>query len=120
MTIGPEPSTRILLRSSRLGMGEAVDELVEQPERVVRAGTGLGVVLDAARRHVEQPDALHRAVVEVDVRQLRGARLGLDPLPGLTPEGEAVILRGDRDPARAQVLDGMVGAAVAERELERL
>ena len=31
-----------------------------------------------------------------------------------------MVLRGDRDPLRAQVLDRVVGAAVAERELERL
>src|SRR3954449_7908861 len=112
MTIGPEPRTRILWRSSRLGMeghlrgasspavgwgrrassppklamnssnrprgsfgprpargggggrrgdqpAETGDELVEQAEGVVRPRAGLRVVLDAARRDVERPDALH-------------------------------------------------------------
>ena len=40
--------------------------------------------------------------------------------PGSPRDREAVVLRGDRDPAGAQVLDRVVGAAVAERELERL
>ncbi len=36
------------------------------------------------------------------------------------PDGEAVVLGGDLDPAGAQVLDRMVGAAVAEGQLEGL
>src|SRR5919112_6031945 len=122
MTIGPEPSTRILWRSSRLGMRrlDLADELVEQPERVVRPRSRLRVVLHAAGGHVEQADALDRAVVEVHVRELGLAEVGLQPLPGLTAHREAVVLRGDRDPARAQVLDRVVAATVAERELERL
>src|SRR3954470_9311391 len=111
MTIGPEPRTRIFWRSSRLGTGrpsrtrrrpcpgERLEELVEEPERVVRAGAGLRVVLHAARRHVEEPDALHRAVVEVHVGELRGAERRLDADPGLTPHREAVVLARDRDAA---------------------
>src|SRR5215211_3933565 len=102
MTIGPEPRTRILARSSRLGMGrEAVDELVEQAQRVVRAWPCLRVVLDAAGGDVEQPDTLDRPVVEVHVRELGGAERGLDPLAGLPLHREAVVLRRDRDPPRA-------------------
>src|SRR4051795_5761136 len=128
MTIGPEPSTMILWRSSRLGTGtpprpgldrvarlrEPPDELVEQAERVVRPRPRLWVVLHAARRHVERADALDRPVVEVDVGQLDRADLGLDPLAGLARHREPVVLRGDGDPAGAHVLDGVVGAAVAE------
>ena len=61
--------------------------------------------------------ALDRAVVEVDVRELRLAEVGLQPLPGLAAHREAVVLRGDRDPAGAQVLDRVVAAAVAEGSL---
>src|SRR5215217_7550538 len=115
MTIGPEPSTRILWRSSRLGirsisaghpdgvpMGWAgirpgilylPDELVEQPDRVVRARARLRVVLHAAGRHVEQPDALDRAVVEVHVGQLGLAEVGLEPLARLALHRETVVLR---------------------------
>src|SRR5829696_1042644 len=122
MTIGPEPSTRILWRSSRLGTSGArldlADELVEEPDGVVGPGSGLGVVLDAAGRDVEQADALDRAVVEVHVGQLGLPEVGLQPLTGLALHGEAVVLGGDRDPPGAQVLDGVVAAAMAERQLE--
>src|SRR5215203_291596 len=142
MTIGPEPSTRILWRSSRLGMGstsagrpdrgltgspgirpgilDLCDELVEQVQRVVRPRPRLRVVLDAAGRHVEQPDPLDRPVVEVDVRELGLAEVGLQPPAGLAADREAVVLRRDRDAPRAQVLDRVVAAAVREPELERL
>ena len=55
-------------------------------------GPGLGVVLDAAGGHVEQADALDRAVVEVHVGELGGAELGLDDLAGLPGDREAVVL----------------------------
>src|SRR6478672_10768620 len=114
MTIGPEPSTRILWRSFLRGTVELPQELVEQAERVVGAGSGLGVVLHAARRDVEQPDALDRAVVEVHVGQLGLPEIALQALAGLALDREAVVLGGDRDAAVAQVLDRMVAAAVAE------
>src|SRR5215203_2794216 len=122
MTIGPEPRMRILWRSSRLGMRALYlsDELVEQPQGVVRARSGLGVVLHAAGRDVEQAEALDGAVVEVHVGQLGLAEVGLEARARLAADREAVVLRGDRDALRAQVLDRVVGAAVAEGELERL
>src|SRR4051812_48072440 len=120
MTIGPEPRIRILWRSSRRGTGHLPDEVVEEPERIVRAGAGLRVVLDAPGRDVEQPDALDGPVVEVHVGELGLPEVALEPLAGLAAHGEAVVLRGDRDAARAQVLDRMVGPAVAERQLEGL
>ena len=40
--------------------------------------------------------------------------------PGLPATAKPWFWRRDRDPAGAQVLDRVVGAAVAERELERL
>src|SRR3954471_21316783 len=120
MTIGPEPSTRILWMSSLRGTVELPQELVEQAERVVRPRPRLRVVLHAAGGHVEQADALDRAVVEVHVGQLRLAEVALQPLAGLALHGEAVVLRRDRDAAGADVLDRVVRPAVAERELERL
>src|SRR3954453_21365386 len=101
MTIGPEPRIRILWRSSRRGTGQLPDEVVEQADRVVRAGPGLGVVLDAPGGDVEQADALDRPVVEVHVRELRLAEVRLQPLPGLTFDREAVVLGGDGDPPGA-------------------
>src|ERR1043165_5386844 len=98
MTIGPLPRTRILCRSSRLGMRrEEVDELVEEAEGVVGAGARLGVVLDATGGDVEQADSLDRVVVEVHVGELGRAQLGVDDLPRLPGDREAVVLAGDRD-----------------------
>src|SRR5262249_27743498 len=45
----------------------------EEAVGVVRAGRGLGVVLDAERAAVEQPQPLDDAVVEVDVGDLGAA-----------------------------------------------
>ena len=90
----------------------------------MRAGAGLGVVLDGGAGDVLQHQALDRAVVEVEVGELGGAEVGLpaDRLVGLDPrlaagplDREAVVLGGDVDPSRRQVLDRVVGAAVAER-----
>src|SRR3954451_23400806 len=120
MTISPEPSTRILFRSSRLGTRDGPDELVEQMQRVVRPRPRLRVVLHAAGGHVEQADALDGAVVEVHVRELGLAEVRLKSRPRLALDREAVVLRRDRDAPVAQILDRVVRAAVAERELERL
>src|SRR3954469_7540733 len=120
MTIGPEPSTRILVMSSRLGTLDLPDELVEQPQRVVGSRPRLRVVLHAARRYVEQPDALDRPVVEVHVGELRLPEVALQPLAGAAADREPVVLRRDRDPPVADVLDRVVGPAMPERELERL
>ncbi len=114
--------------SSRRG-NVASQEAVEQVQAVVRAGAGLGVVLDGAAGHVEQLEALDGAVVEVDVRERGGAEVRLpahrlvavDRARAAGPEGrEAVVLRGDLDAPGLQVRDGMVGAVVAEGQLEGL
>src|SRR6188472_651417 len=128
MTIGPEPRIRMRSRSSRLGT-DGLDEPVELVEGVVRARAGLGVVLDRRALDLEQLEPLDRAVVEVDVCERGLAEVGR-PAHGLVSldapaavrgaDREAVVLRGDLDAARAQVLDRVVGPAVAEGQLERL
>src|SRR3954453_5229203 len=132
MTIGPEPIKRILLMSSRLGIStqpaarscRQLHEAVEQVAGIVRSGTRLRVVLDRRAGDVAQDKALHRTVVEVQVRQLRRPELrlpahGLVPLDtGLAPrplDREAVVLRGDLDAAGLKVLHRMVRAPMAER-----
>src|SRR5215217_8763075 len=116
MTIGPEPRTRILCRSSRLGTGVTsagrpdrglmvgpdivsgylADELIEEAELVVRTRSGLGVILDAAGRDVEQANALDRSVIQVHVRELRLAQVASQALAGFALHREAVVLRSDR------------------------
>src|SRR5918992_2631531 len=74
-------------------------------------------------------EALHGAVVEVELLQLGGAEVGLPPdrlvgvdrlLAAWAEHREAVVLRGDLDLAGLEVLDRVVRAAVAEGKLERL
>ena len=86
-------------------------KIAEELAGVVGTRGSLGVVLHAAGGDVERAQALNGAVVEVDVGDLGGPgeRRGVDR--------EAVVLRGDVDLARSQLLDRLVGAAVAELEL---
>src|SRR5439155_1165409 len=69
---------RILWMSLR--RGNALQEAVEQVHAVVRARPRLGVVLDRASRDVQQLEPLDRAVVEVHVREHRGAAGSAGPL----------------------------------------
>src|ERR1700689_1188807 len=101
------------------GLLDPLQEAVEQVQAVVRAGSGLGVVLDGPAGDLEQLESLDGAVVEVDVRERSRAEVGLpaprlvavDRAPAARPErGEAVVLRGDLDAPGLQVADGMVGA----------
>ena len=95
----------------------------------MRPWPGLGVVLDRAAGHVEQLEALDRAVIQVDVRERRRAEVRL-PAHRLVlvdrarapraERGEAVVLGGDLDAPGLQVLDRVVGPVMAEGELERL
>src|ERR671923_549846 len=125
MTIGPEPTTRIFWMSALRG-NYPLHEPVEEMASVVRPRAGLGVVLHRRRRHVAHYQPLHGAVVEVQLLQLGRAEVGLPadrlvgvdrPLPARAEHREAVVLRGDLDPPGLEVLDRVVGAAVAEREL---
>ena len=127
--VGAPRHVRVAVASGGSHSTHASTKPIEQVQRVVRAWACLGVVLDAGARHVAQHESLDGAVVEVHVRQLGGAEVGLPPqrlvagdrvlAPG-PDDGEAVVLGGDLDLAGREVLDGMVGTAVAERELEGL
>src|SRR5260370_12121347 len=93
MTIGPDPSTSTDFRSSRLGPAlpfeqafragrtEQGAEAVEVVGGVVRAWSGFRVVLHAEHRALEQAQALHHAVVEVDVADHGRAVRRLERLP---------------------------------------
>src|SRR5215213_9838646 len=99
--------------SVRLGIGK-LQEAVEEVAGVVGAGAGLRVVLDGGAGDVAEDEALDRAVVEVQLRELGNAEVGVpaDRLVTLdlrlaagADDGEAVVLGGDVDPSRLQVLD---------------
>src|SRR5688572_9404731 len=130
MTMGPEPSRRIVSRSSRRGIRRRSqagargaphggNEISEVMSRVVGARRGFGVVLDREQWALDVPEPLHRPVVEVDVGdlELRGALHHALPSYARFPNREAVIVAGDVDAAGSQVLDRMVPAVMAELEL---
>ena len=91
-----------------------IKESVEDVFAVEGAGRRLGVVLDRHDGQRPVADALYGAVVQVDVAylDLRGQAVGVD--------GVAVVLGGDVDAAGREVPDWVVGAAVAEFQLEGL
>ena len=91
----------------------ALGEAGEQVAAVVRAGAGLGVVLHAEGVGVAGGEALAHAVVEVDVGEVGDAGQRVDG------DGEVVVLARDLDVAGREVLDRVVGAVVAERQLDR-
>ena len=97
--------------SSLRGTGRtSLQEAVEEVPRVVRARARLGVVLDRRAGHVAQHQALDRAVVEVQLLQLgdpksvsqRMARRCRSCARRPGQHREAVVLRGDVDPARSR------------------
>ena len=100
------------LRHLRRSLRHQPAEVVEEVPRVVGAGSGLGVVLDAERPHVAAAQALDDPVVEVDVGDV-GAR------HRPSAHGVGVVLAGDLDRPVPQPLHRVVAAVVAEGELER-
>src|SRR5256714_13955087 len=123
--MGPEPITMAVLTSWRLGTApppyrglrplELRHEILENVLVVPRPRVGLGMVLDGEDRQLPMGHPFHRAVVQVHVSDLE-FRLR----QGRRIDGKAVILRGDVDPPGAEVLHGLIPAAVSELQLERL
>src|SRR5689334_1686345 len=112
MTIGPAPIRQIDSRSGRLGnAAHLLDPAVEDRPGIVRARAGLGMELDGAGAQLREVEPLDRPVVERDVGRL-AALTGRD--------GEAVVLAGDEHAAAGALEHRVVGAAMAELELEGL
>jgi hypothetical protein len=97
--------------SFRRGLGHLRHPCLEQRPRVVRPGASLGVELERARAQVRQVEALHRPVVERDVRDL-----------GCLPrrDREAVVLARHEHAAREPLVHRMVRTSMAERKLVRV
>src|SRR5262249_46097286 len=118
MTIGPAPMMRMDLMSVRFGIRSArlchqVHESLEEVVAVLRAGASLGVVLHGEDRLAFDAQALVAAVEERDVSHLHVARQALGD------DAEAMVLAGDLDLPSLNVLDRVVGAAMADRHLLR-
>ena len=100
-------------RDSRAMFFHHVGELGEEIVGVVGAGGGFRVVLDAEKGKLFVAHTFVGVVVEVDVRNLdvaRRQRFGID--------AKAVILSGDFDFFGQKILHGMIGAVMAELQLE--
>ena len=113
-TFSTGPFAGITVRDTRceLLVLHQLYEIFEQIVRVVWAGGGFGVVLDGEGRLVFAAESLVRVVVEVQVRQLDifiFERVGV--------HAEAVVLAGDFDFSGLEILNGVVGSAVAKLEL---
>ena len=83
--------------------------------RIMRPWSGFGVVLHTEQRQSLVAQAFERVVVQVHMRQLNFVgvdRLGID--------GEVVVVCGDFDLSRTQLLHGMIATVVAELQLESL
>src|SRR5687768_4243720 len=107
-------STKFAKDAKTLALLHRLQELLEQIVGVVRPRRRLGVVLHREDWLVEVTEAFDGSVVEIEMRHadVRRQRVGID--------GEAVVLRRDLDLARAQILHGVIGAAMAELQLEGL
>ena len=86
--------------SGTAGLFNEIAKLAEKVSGIVRAGGGLGMVLDAEDRGLAMAHPFDGAVVEVDVGDfdIRGKRIRV--------HGKPVVLRGDGDPAVARSLTG--------------
>ena len=93
----------------------SVGEAVEQVGAVVRAGTGLGVVLH--REGVGVGGACSPS--QTPSLRLTWVIVG-HAAEAVGGDGEVVVLAGDLDRPGRQVLHRVVGAVVAERQLHRL
>src|SRR5271169_6150854 len=110
MTIGPAPMIRMLSMSVRLGIRRHQrDEPLEQIMAILRAWARLGMVLHRKHRLADNPQSFIAVVEERKMGRLDAARqtIGLND--------KAMILAGDLDCAGQQILDRMIGSAMAAR-----
>src|SRR5262245_37119808 len=90
-------------------------EFVEEVGRVVRARSGLGMVLDRKDRQAFVSHSFQTAVVQVEMRQLN-----LVVVQTVGIDREAMVMRGNLYSAAAYVFDGLIASAMAEFEFECL
>src|SRR5262249_36162899 len=103
------------------------EEFVEKRARVVRPRCGLRVILYRENRQFPVLQPFDRAVVQVEVRNLKVGRAG-NPV-GAALDGEPMVLRRNEHTPGRQVLYRMISAAVpvwefrgptAERDADEL
>src|SRR6185503_12066610 len=123
MTTGPEPMIRtdagfvVTWGPSSRGRGlERGNEPVEHRDRVEWTRCAFGVVLDRLDRELDVPQALDRAIVEIDLAHPEAAVAR----QRLAHDLDLVVLRGHLDVASVEVADGVIRAVVAEPQPARL
>src|SRR5438045_1340518 len=82
-----------------------LNKRVKEIGRIVRTGARFGMVLHAENRELAMTESLDGSIVEIDVRDNPAVRL-----QGLLIDREAVVLTGDFDAPRIEVLHGLIAA----------
>src|SRR5688572_299656 len=101
----------------RAGSGlQLREKLIEEGDGVVRAGGGLGMILDREYGELLVAQPLDGAVVQVHVRNLE-LRCTRDSLL-IASDREAVVLRGDEHRSRLYFLHRVISAAMAVWKLD--
>src|SRR5271168_1687624 len=112
MTIGPAPMIRMLSMSVRLGIRRHQrDKPLEQVMAVLWPWARLRMVLHREHRPTDDAQSFIGIVEQRQVGWLDPAR------QAIRLDDKAVVLAGDLDRAGQQILDRMVGAAMAARHL---
>src|SRR5690606_790163 len=101
-------------RSTNASVRHHVEERAEQIMAVMRTGRGFRMILNAECPEFAVLQPLNRLIVEVHMRDLGPGR------ERLAVHGKSMVLRGDLDLAVLQIQHGLIGAPVAELQLERL
>ena len=104
-------NSNILLYLAKATLSDHLNKALEQIARIARARRCLGVVLHGEDALDLAGDAFVGAVEQRDMRDLDA--LGQD----LSIHGETVILGGDLHLAGGEILDRLVGAAMAALQL---
>src|SRR5690606_8856921 len=94
-------------------LADLLEEFLEQIVGILGSGRGLGMVLNRVGRQAAVAQARHGPIIEVDM-----GHFDLGFVQGAGIHGEPMVLGGYLHLARAQILYGMVRAAMPELELE--
>ena len=91
-----------------------LNKFTKQILRVLRAGRSLGMILDRKQRESFMAQSFNGMIIQIGVNDL-----DLAGVEAFGIDAESVILRGDPDAALFLILDGMIGAVMAEFQFVR-
>src|SRR5260370_21634794 len=90
-------------------------KILEQIMRIMRPRRGFGVILHAEQRQVAMTQAFQSRVVQIHVRQFN-----FTLRQRIRVHRKIVVVRGDLNLPRGQLLHGMISTVVSELQLESL